>query len=62
MFLVSTPSSKANDTKRNVIASLSDDAVMHAMYHLADNRLQFQLYPLLFVHLVIVLGFLANAL
>ena len=57
-----TPSSEASDTKRNVIALLCDDAVIHGMHHLADNCLQFQLYSLLFVHLVIVLGFWANAL
>ena len=56
-----TPLSEASDTKRNVIASLSDDAVIHAMHHMADNCLQFQLHPLLFVHLVIVLGFWAKA-
>ena len=49
--------SEASDTKRNVIALLSDDAVMHAMHYLADNCLQFQLYPFWFVHFVIVLGF-----
>ena len=57
-----TPSSEASDTKRNVIALFSDDAVIYATYHLVDNCLQFQLYPLLFVHLVIVLGFRAKAL
>ena len=40
---VSTSSSKASDKKRSVIASFSDDAVMHAIHHLADNCLQFQL-------------------
>ena len=53
--------SKASDTKRNVIASPSDEAVMHAMHHLVAICLQFQLYPLLFVHLIIVLGFSAVA-
>ena len=61
MSCLTTPSSKASDTKRNVIASFSDDAVMLALHHLADNCLQFQIYPLLFVHLVIVLGFWAVA-
>ena len=56
-----TLTSKATGTKRNVIASLSDDAVMYAIHHLVDICLQFQLYPLLFVHLVIVLGFWAVA-
>ena len=53
--------SKANATKRNAIASLSDDAVLYAKHHLVDICLQFQLYRLLFVHLVIVLGFWAVA-
>ena len=53
--------SKASDTKRKVIALPSDDAVMPAMYHLVAIYLQFQLYPLLFVHLIIVLGFWAVA-
>ena len=60
--VVSTGLSKASDTKRNVIASPSDEAVMHAMHHLVAICLQFQLYPLLFVHLIIVLGFWALAL
>ena len=51
--------SKASDTKRNVIALPGDDAVMPAMYYLVAIYLQFQLYPLLFVHLIIVLGFWA---
>ena len=59
---ICTPSSKANDTKGNVIAPLSDDAVMHAIHHLGDDCLQFQLHPLLFVHLIIVIGFWAVAL
>ena len=54
-----TLTSKATGTKRNVIALLSDNAVMYAIHHLVDICLQFQLYPLLFVHLVIVLGFWA---
>ena len=49
--------SKANATKRNAIASLSDDAVMYAKHYLVDICLQFQLY--MFVHLIIVLGFWA---
>ena len=44
-----TPSSNASNTKRNVIALISDDAVMHAMHYLADNCLQFQLYPFWFI-------------
>ena len=52
-----TLTSKANATKRNVIASVIDDAVMSAIYHLVDICLQFQLYPFLFIHLVIALGF-----
>ena len=51
----------ANETKINVIALLSDDTVMHPMHHLVDICLQFQLYPLLLVHQVIVLGFGAAA-
>ena len=57
----STLTSKATGTKRNVIALLIDNAVMYAIHHLVDICLQFQLYPLLFVHLVIVLGFWAVA-
>ena len=53
--------SKSSDTRRNVIALPSDDVVMHAMHHLVAICLQFQLYPLLFVHLIIVLGFWAVA-
>ena len=45
-FNQNTLSSEASDTKKFVIALLSDDAVIHAMHHLADNCLQFQLYPL----------------
>ena len=44
---------KANERKRIVIASVSDDAVMRMIHHL---EVQFQLYLLLFGHLVIVLG------
>ena len=60
-FCKATPPSKANDTKTNVIAPVNDDAVMQAVYHLADycRLLQFQLKPLLFVHLVLVSGFWA---
>ena len=53
---LATLTSKANATKRNVIASVSDDAVMRTIHHLVDICLQFQLYLLLFGHLVIVLG------
>ena len=53
--------SKSSDTRRNVIASPSDGAVIHAMHHLIAICLQFPLYPLLFVHLIIVLGFWAVA-
>ena len=49
--------SKANATKRNVIASVSDDTVMRTIHYLVDNCFQFQLNLLLFGHLVIVLGF-----
>ena len=51
-----TLTSKANATKRNVMASVSDDAVMRTIHHLLDICLLFQLYLLLFGHLVIVLG------
>ena len=51
--------SKANETKRNVIALVRDDAVMYTIHDLVDICLQFQLYLLLFGHLVIGLGFLA---
>ena len=37
-----TLTSKANETKRNVIASVSDDAVMRKIHHLVDICLQFQ--------------------
>ena len=37
-----TLTSKANATKRNVIASVSDDAVMRTIHHLLDICLQFQ--------------------
>ena len=42
--------------QKKCIVLLRGNAVMHTMYHLVDNDLQFQLYPLLFVHLTIVLG------
>ena len=51
-----TLTSKVNATKRNVVASVSDDAVMRTIHHLVDICLQFQLYLLLFGYLVIVLG------
>ena len=51
-----TLTSKANATKRNVKASVSDDAVMRTIHPLVDICLQFHLYLLLFGHLVIVLG------
>ena len=53
--------SKASATKRNVTASPIDDAVVRAMHNLVAICLQFQLYPLLFVLLIIVLGFWAVA-
>ena len=56
-----TLTSKATEMKRNVIVSLSHDAVMYALHHLVDICLHFQLYQLLFVHLVIVFGFWAVA-
>ena len=59
IWSTNTLTSKANASKRNIVASLSDDAVMHAIHHLVDICLQFQLYLLLFVHLVIVMGFWA---
>ena len=46
-----TLASKANNTK-NVIALVSDDAVMRTIHHLVDICLQFQLYLLLFGHIV----------
>ena len=52
-----TGSLKASDTKRNLIALLSDDTVIDDIHPFADICLQFQLYPILFVYLVIVLGF-----
>ena len=54
-----TLTSKANATKRNVITSVIDDAVMLTIYHSIDICLQFQLYLLLFKHLVIDFGFWA---
>ena len=54
--IASTLTSKANETKRNVIASVSDDVVMRTIHHLVNIGLLFQLYLLLFGHLVIVLG------
>ena len=45
----STLTSKTNATKRNVIALVSDDAIMSAIYHSVDICH--------FVHLVIGLGF-----
>ena len=48
--------------KEMLTALPSDDALMPAMYYLVAIYLQFQLYPLLFVHLIIVLGFWALAL
>ena len=56
MWWYHTLTSKANATKRNVMASVSDDAVMRTIHHLLDICLLFQLYLLLFGHLVIVLG------
>ncbi len=45
--------------KRNVIASVSDDAVMRTILRFVDICLQVQLYLLSFDHLVIVSGFRA---
>ena len=56
--LFHTPISKANATERNVIVLLSDDAMIYTIHHLVDICLQFQLYPFLFVPLVI--GFLGS--